>query len=79
MIWAGGRWEDAGLVLDALFHAETVGDEDDLEVGGFVVFEVGEGAFVLLALIGGEVGEIVFDGFDDAVLFFLVGEELCTC
>lgn len=29
----GGGREDAGLVFDALFHAVTVGDEDELEVG----------------------------------------------
>lgn len=79
MVWRCRSGKDAGLVFDALFPAEAVGDEDELEVGGFVVFEVCEGTFVLLALVGGEVGEVGFDGFDDAVLFFLVGEELGLC
>lgn len=76
----GGGREDAGLVFDALFHAVVVGDEDELEVGRGVVLEVGDGAFVLFALVRGEVGEFGLDVFDDGGEFFgrgklLVGEE----
>lgn len=61
LIWRRWRREDFALVLDSLSHTEGRRDEHKLQVGRLVVLEVRNGGLKLLALVGGDVGKVVFD------------------
>lgn len=62
--------------MTAFFGVTAVADEDDLEVCGFVVFEMLDGALVLFSLEWADGRQAVFDGFDDASLLVFGGKEL---
>lgn len=65
-----------GRLVGVAFFVHAVADEDELEVCGFVVFEVRGGAFVLLSLEGSEVWQACFDGFQDFGLLLFGSEKL---